>query len=134
MSNEQSEQRQYIQPQGLPTPAQPYTPVVRVGNTIYVAGQVPYDADRNIVGVGDPARQAEQCWKNIETCLKAAGASLGDIVKVVCMFSDIRNAEHEIAVRRRVLPGDRYPVASIMEAKLGLPAILMEIDVIAVLS
>jgi enamine deaminase RidA (YjgF/YER057c/UK114 family) len=134
MSDNQSQERQYIQPKGLAKPTQPYTPVIRAGNTIYVAGQVPYDEDRNVVGVGDPAQQAEQCWKNIGICLEAAGATLGDIVKVVCMFSDMRHAQHEIEVRQRVLPAGRYPVASIMEAKLGAPAILMEIDVIAVVS
>jgi enamine deaminase RidA (YjgF/YER057c/UK114 family) len=132
--SDDNQQRQYIQPQGLAKPTQPYTPVIRAGNTIYVAGQVPYDEDRNIVGVGDPAQQAEQCWKNIGICLEAAGATLGDIVKVVCMFADMRHAQHEIEVRKRVLPEGRYPVASIMEAKLGAPAILMEIDVIAVVS
>jgi enamine deaminase RidA (YjgF/YER057c/UK114 family) len=128
--------KEYLQPAGVAEPVQPYTHVVRAGNTLYLSGQVPIDANGDVVGPGDPTLQAEQCWKNIELCLAAAGAGLADIVKVVCFFSDIRHVPYEIEVRRRLFPAGQYPAVSLMEAaKVGSTKdnILMEIDVIAVL-
>jgi enamine deaminase RidA (YjgF/YER057c/UK114 family) len=135
LSENLSEARQHIQPEGISIPRQPYSPVVRVGKTVYVSGQLPIDKDRNVVGLGDPAQQAEQCWKNIELCLASAGASVGDIVKVVGYFADLADVEYEVAVRRGLFQQDRYPVASIVQAaKVGsVPGTLMEIEVIAML-
>jgi enamine deaminase RidA (YjgF/YER057c/UK114 family) len=131
-----SSDREYLKPEGVRPPDQPYSNVVRVGKTVYLAGQVPVDKDGNVVGPGDPTRQAEQCWKNIELCLAAAGATLNDIVKVVAFFSDIRHVKYEVEVRKRILSPDHYPAFSLMEAaKVGSTKdnILMEIDVTAVL-
>jgi enamine deaminase RidA (YjgF/YER057c/UK114 family) len=136
VSKPESGIRQHIQPKGIAVPRQPYSPVVRVGKTVYVAGQVPIDEERKVVGPGDPVLQAEQCWKNIGTCLESAGASYADIVKVVGFFADLDQVQYEAAVRRRLLPEGRYPVASVVQAARvgGAPGILMEIEVIAEIS
>jgi enamine deaminase RidA (YjgF/YER057c/UK114 family) len=136
MSKDQTETKQYIHPAGVAKPLQPYTPVIRVGSTVYVAGQVPLDEHRNLVGLGDPSAQAEQCWKNIKLCLESAGASVSDIVKVVIFFADLQHVKHEVEVRRRLFPEGRYPVASIFQAaRVGSnEGVLMEIDVTAVVS
>jgi enamine deaminase RidA (YjgF/YER057c/UK114 family) len=136
VNEERNDTKQYIQPEGVAKPLQPYTPVIRAGKTVYVAGQVPLDENRNLVGKGDPGLQAEQCWKNIGICLASAGASVEDIVKVVIFFADLRHVKEEMEVRRRLFPDGRYPVASIFQAaKVGSNAdVLMEIDVTAVLN
>jgi enamine deaminase RidA (YjgF/YER057c/UK114 family) len=135
VSKEQTETKQYIHPAGVPKPIQPYTPVIRVGQMVFVAGQVPFDEHRNLIGAGDPGAQAEQCWKNIQLCLESAGASVSDIVKVVIFFADLQDVKHEMEVRRRLFPDGRYPVATITQvARVGTnDDVLMEIDVTAVL-
>jgi len=136
MSRQQSDAKQYIQPKGVVAPTQPYTHVIRVGNVVYVAGQVPIDEKGEVVGPGNPSLQAQQCWKNISLCLASAGASLEDVVKVVCYFSDIRHVKYELDVRRRLFRKGRYPVVSLLEAaKVGSSKdnILMEIEVTAVI-
>ena len=58
-----------------------YSHVVTVngpGKTIYVAGQLARDAEGNIVGPGDMRAQMEQTFKNLDACLKAAGAGWAD--------------------------------------------------------
>jgi enamine deaminase RidA (YjgF/YER057c/UK114 family) len=128
--------REYLTPAGVAPPTEPYSHVIRVGKTVYLAGQVPIDEHGNVVGAGDPTQQAEQCWKNIELCLRSAGATLADIVKVVYFFSDIRHVKYEIEVRRRLFGNGPFPVVSLMEAaKVGSTkdSILMEIDVTAVM-
>ena len=48
--------------------------VVRAGNLVFLRGQVGSDFEGNTVGLGDPAAQAEQAMKNVETLLEEAGA------------------------------------------------------------
>ena len=73
-----------IQPAGMNVRMQQgkpaYSHVVTVtgpGKTIYIAGQLARDAEGNIVGPGDMRAQLEQTFKNLDACLKAAGAYLG---------------------------------------------------------
>lgn len=67
---------EHINPAGLiVNPA--FTQVVSVTGpvkTVYVGAQNSVDGNRNIVGKGDIGAQTEQICKNIEACLKAAGA------------------------------------------------------------
>ena len=135
MSEEQTETKVYVHPAGGPKPLQPYTPVIRVGKMVFVAGQVPFDADRNLIGAGDPTAQAEQCWKNISRCLESVGGSVRDIVKVVIFFADLHHVNYEMEVRRRQFPDGKFPVATITQvARVGTnDDVLMEIDVTAVL-
>jgi enamine deaminase RidA (YjgF/YER057c/UK114 family) len=59
------------------------------GQWVAIAGQVALDADGNFVGVGDPAAQARQVFANLDACLKAAGASFADVVKLNFYVTDI---------------------------------------------
>ena len=91
--------RQYLEPQGLGPPDEPYSHAVLCDATLYIVGQVAMDEDNNIVGIGDASRQAEQVWHNIRLAVEAAGGLINDIVKITIFLSDIRNAP------RRWLPG-----------------------------
>lgn len=125
-------QRSYLEPEGVGPPTDPFTHVIVCGDTVYVAGQISLDEDNTIVGVGDPAAQAEQCWENITRCVRSAGCELTDIVKMTIFLKDIRQASAETAVRTRLFPPDRLPVCTqVQVANLGFPELLMEIDVIA---
>jgi 3-hydroxyisobutyrate dehydrogenase len=120
---------------GVATPQEPYAQAVRAGDTLYLAGQVAFDEDNDVVGVGDPRAQIEQCWHNVQRILQAQGASLHDVVKVVCYFTDIRHFPLELEIRRRLFGTGPYPVATVMQvANLGLDSLLVEIDATAVLS
>ena len=123
-----------LSPAGLAPPDEPYVHAVRAGNTLYMAGQVAFDERNEVVGAGDPVRQIEQCWSNIERILASQGGSLRDIVKIVCYFKDIRHFPLEIEVRRRLFGAGPYPVATVVQvANLGLDSLLVEIDATAVL-
>lgn len=124
---------QYLTPLDVAPPPDPYTNVIRVGNVVYVAGQVAIDEQTRVVGIGDPVAQAEQCWRNIERCLVAAGAQVTDVVKVVAFLKDIRHMDAEMTVRRRFFEEGRYPVYTMVQvANLAWDSLLMEIDVTAV--
>jgi enamine deaminase RidA (YjgF/YER057c/UK114 family) len=106
--------------------------VVRVGNTVYLRGQVGSDFDGNLIGAGDPAAQAEQAMRNVATLLKEAGAELGDVVKIVVYLTEREYREPVYRVIGRWLKGV-YPVSTGVIVKgLANEEWLMEIDVIAV--
>src|SRR5260221_412189 len=63
-------------------PSYPHVVTVRgPGKIVYPAGQLARDIDGNCVGKGDMRAQMEQTFKNLDQCLKAAGATWADVVK-----------------------------------------------------
>jgi enamine deaminase RidA (YjgF/YER057c/UK114 family) len=106
---------------------------VVAGNTIYLRGQVGTDFDGNLVGLGDPAAQAEQAMANVAQLLHEAGSDLSHIVKTTTYITDPRFREPVYQVVGRWLKGV-YPVSTgLVVAGLGRAEWLMEIDVIAVI-
>ena len=114
-----------------------YSHVVTVtgpGKTIYVAGQLARDADGNIVGKGDMRAQMEQTFKNLEACLKAAGASWADVVKTNTFVTDYEQFSKHSDVRMRYI-GVASPTSTTIEIKgLAQPEAMVEIELIAVVN
>ena len=112
----------------------PYSHGIKVGDTLYVAGQVALDEELRIVGPGDPEAQARQTWRNIEKVVEAAGGKVTDVVKVTTFLARIEDADAVQAVRREFFPDGDYPIATMVEAaKLGLPGLLLETEAIAII-
>jgi enamine deaminase RidA (YjgF/YER057c/UK114 family) len=127
-------ERTYLEPNGLAAPPEPYSHAIRCGDTLYVAGQVAFDEQNHVVGIGDPRRQAEQVWRNIRLAVEAAGGNLGDVIKITIFLKDVRHAPAEISVREQLFEPGRLPVCTLVQvANLGLPDLLMEVDAVAVL-
>ena len=72
-------EQQYFGPEALP-PTRGYSQVVRVGNTVYIAGQVGINVDGSAVSKDDPAAQARQIWHNLEAAVVAEPRS-GPIIR-----------------------------------------------------
>ncbi len=127
-------ERTYLEPDGIAAPPEPYSHAVRYGDTVYIAGQVAFDEQNNIVGVGDARKQAERVWHNIRLAVEAAGGELADVIKITIFLRDIRHAPDEIAVRQHLFKPGRFPICTqVQVANLGLPDLLMEVDAVAVL-
>ena len=121
-----------VEVNALSPPPEPYSHAIRAGDTLYVAGQVAFNRDGEIVG--DTVEvQARQVWRNIRDILEAAGSSIADVVKVTYIMQDIREISEEFPVREEVFAGRPFPAVTAMQAAaLGLPGLKMEVDVIAV--
>ena len=81
-----------------------YSHVVTVtgpAKMIYIAGQLARDVDGNIVGPGDMRAQLEQTFKNLDACLKAAGATWADVVKTNTFVTDYQAFSQCSDVRMR---------------------------------
>ena len=106
---------------------------VRAGNTIYVRGQVGTDFDGNLVGLGDPAAQAEQAMKNVKQLLEEAGSELSHVVKTTTYITDPRYREDVYKEVGKWFKGV-YPISTgLVVQGLAQPQWLMEIDIIAVI-
>lgn len=117
---------------GLCAPPEPYSYAIRAGESLYLAGQVALDDKGEVVGA-TVKDQARQVWSNIEKVLTAAGSSLADVVKVTYYMQDIRELPQEIEIREQVFSGRPLPaVTAVQAAALGLPGLMMEVDVVAV--
>ena len=106
---------------------------VRVGNALYMRGQVGTDFDGNLVGPGDPEAQADQAMRNVDLLLREAGSALAHVVKVTVYITDRAYREPVYRAVGRWLTGV-YPCSTGLIVKgLAQPEWLMEIDVVAVI-
>ena len=111
-----------------------FSPVTRVGNLVFVSGQVSVDASGNLVGEGDCEAQAEQTLNNVEAALKAAGVTMSDVAKITAFLinDDDYPAYASVRSKRFLKPG---PASSTVFVKgLVNPKFLIEIEAIAVAS
>ncbi len=109
-----------------------FSPATRVGDLVFVSGQVSVDASGNLVGEGDCETQAEQVLNNVEAALKAAGATMSDVAKITAFLIDSNDypAYASVRSRRFLMPG---PASSTVFVKgLVSPRYLIEIEAIAV--
>ena len=120
--------RDAIQPDDLPVPAPPYSPVVRAGDLVFTAGQVAMDRSGAIVD-GGVAEQTEQVLRNVEACVAAAGCSMEDVVKTTVFLTDLADfpAFNEVYARHFSRP---YPARSTVQVGLA-PGLLVEIEAVA---
>ncbi len=105
----------------------------RVGNLVFLSGQAAIDEQGAVVGVDDFDAQAAQTFANIGRVLEAAGSSMQQIVKVTIYLTDMDNFPKILELRERHFTPP-YPADTIVEiSALGLPELMIEVDVIALL-
>ena len=124
--------QQHINPDSL-SRSRGYSQVVKVDNTVYIAGQVSAGTDGNVVGKGDPEAQVRQVWRNIEAAVKAAGGTLQHVVKTTTYVTNIQYAAAVRKVREEVFQSSNPPTSTLLVvAGLASPDYMVEIEAIAV--
>ncbi|NUQ69238.1 MAG: hypothetical protein HUU17_00280 [Chthonomonadales bacterium] len=114
---------------GSPGPL-PYTPGILAGGFVYVSGQVPLDPATRAIVEGDFEERVRQCIRNVESVLKAAHASMNDVVKVTVFLTDMNMFARMNAVYAEYW-GDPKPARSCVQVA-GLPmGVDVEIEAIA---
>ena len=119
-----------IYPSGSPKPRGPYSPAVRAGDFIFVAGQGPIDPVSNEFSYGDIQHETRVTLTNIQRILEAAGASLSDVVKCSVFLRDGGDFDAMNSVYAEFF-GDAKPARTTVEAKFANPTMKVEIDCIA---
>ncbi|TAH51533.1 MAG: RidA family protein [Betaproteobacteria bacterium] len=109
-----------------------YAPAVRVGDTLYVSGQIGRDDSGQLVE-GTEA-QIVQAFENLKKVIDAAGAQMSDIVDLTTFHTDMRDLQLFMKVKDRYLTKDFPAWTAIGAASLGgAPGYLIEIKAVAVL-
>lgn len=109
-----------------------FSPAARVGNQVFVAGQVATDANGEMVGIGDAGAQSKQCFKNIEAALKAAGASWDDVTKITCFMVNADDYAAYAEVRNGIFPENGPASSTVFVKALVRPEMLVEVEAYAV--
>ena len=122
-----------INPPGVHTPQANYSHVTRVGDTLYISGQLSLDPDGNLVGQGDAEAQAEQCYRNIKTIVEHFGGSMDDVVKITQYITDLAYRPLVARPRDRHLGTPGPSSTLVVITGLAIPECLVEIEAVAVL-
>ena len=107
--------------------------VVRAGRHVFLSGVTALSLDgKGVVGVGDPAAQAEQAMANAKQLLEEAGSSLEHICKVTTYITDRAYRVPIYTVVGRWLKGVFPCGTGIIVNGLPLPEMLLQLDFAAV--
>jgi len=109
-----------------------FSPVARVGNQVFVAGQVATDANGELVGIGDAGAQSAQCFRNIEAALQAAGASWDEVTKITCFMVNADDYAAYAEVRNGIFPENGPASSTVFVKALVRPEMLVEVEAYAV--
>jgi 2-iminobutanoate/2-iminopropanoate deaminase len=106
----------------------PLSPAVRAGDFVFVSGQVPVDAQGNIVA-GGVKEQTRQVLENVKAALALAGATIEEVVKTTVWLEDARDFGAFNQVYASYFTSEP-PARSTAESRLMIP-IKVEIEAIA---
>jgi 2-iminobutanoate/2-iminopropanoate deaminase len=84
-----SANREPVNASDAPAAVGPYVHAMRAGDLLFCSGQIPLDPRTGDLVAGGPAEQAGRCLENLAAVCQAAGASLGDAVRLTIYLTDM---------------------------------------------
>jgi len=123
---------QAVKTDKAPLPRGPYNQAVRIGDTIYVAGQIPIDPTTNQVVEGGIEVQTRRVLDNIAAILQEAGSSLDRVVKTTIFLLDVGEFAQMNAVYAEYFTGTAPARSTVQVAALPGAGVRLQIDAIAV--
>jgi len=109
----------------------PYSPALRVGNLLFISGQVPFDPATSTLISGDIGAQTRRVLDNIGVLLKAAGLSHADVARTTVFLADMNDFAAMNDAYRTYFK-EPYPARSTVQAGRLPRDARIEIDAIAV--
>lgn len=115
----------------LPKPVGPYSPGMGFERLVFVSGQgATVPATGQLAGP-DAAAQTEQCLRNVQTILRAAGSDLQHVLRCGVFLLDMREFGEMNRVYERMFAGHKPARTTIQAAALPGEGLRVEIDCIA---
>ena len=81
--------RQIIQTPHAPQAIGTYSQAVRVGDTVYISGQLPLDPDTGELVIGNIDAEIHRVFENLKAIAQAAGSSLANVAKLSVFLTDL---------------------------------------------
>jgi 2-iminobutanoate/2-iminopropanoate deaminase len=108
----------------------PYNQAVKTGNLVFLAGQIPLDAESGALVDGGITEQTHKCFDNVAAILEAAGSDLSKVIRAQVYMIDLAEFGEMNAVYAERM-GEPYPARSTFQVA-NLPAgARVEIEVVA---
>lgn len=108
-----------------------YAPAVKVGDTIYVVGQIGRTKDLKIIH--DPLEQFRAMWDNLRIVLEAAHCTFDDIVEMTSYHVEMsKHMDVFRTVKNEVFPKGTYAWTRIGVSELAHQGLLAEVKCVAV--
>jgi enamine deaminase RidA (YjgF/YER057c/UK114 family) len=125
-----SANRELINPPGLhPAHGYSHVAIAMPGRIAYIAGQVPLDADFNVVGEGDLGEQTKAAMRNIKTVLDALGASWDNVMRRTVYTVQPRELETITTALQEAQGNAEPPPATVVGVTaLAVEGLLIEIE------
>ncbi len=123
--------REAISTEGAPKAIGPYSQAVRMGNLVFVSGQIPADPSTGALVDGDIAAATRRVFTNIGAVLAEAGLSFDHVARTTVYLADMNDfaAMNAVYAEYFSVPA---PARSTIEVARLPRDVRIEIDVIAV--
>jgi 2-iminobutanoate/2-iminopropanoate deaminase len=110
----------------------PYSPALRVGNLLFLSGQIPLDPASGEIVAGDVRVQTARVLDNLGELLKAAGADFSNVARTTIFLADLADFAivNEIYATYFSAP---YPARATVQVARLPRDVRVEIDAIAVI-
>ena len=115
----------------LPKPVGPYSPGMVFDRLIFVSGQGATDPATGQLAGTDVQTQTEQCLRNVQAILRAAGSDLQHVLRCGVFLMDMKEFPNMNAVYSRMFGEHRPARTTIQASNLPGEGLLVEIDCIA---
>ncbi len=121
-----------IHTETAPAAIGPYSQATKVGNTVFVSGQIPLDPETMEVVEGGIEGQTHQVFANLIAVTKAAGGGLENLAKLTIFLTDL----NDFAVVNKVMAtyfSEPYPARATIEVSALPKGVAVEIEAIMAL-
>jgi len=124
--------REVINPKNVHWPFG-FSHIVKLGDTVYISGQLPQDQDGNIVGKGDMVVQTEKTYENLKKCLETVGATIHDIVMLRIFVTNLEEFQKTGDIRKKYFGKYRPATTGLEISQLYFPDAMIEVEATAVI-
>ncbi|MBB3934179.1 pyrimidine utilization protein C [Aureimonas phyllosphaerae] len=119
-----------VVPEGTSKPIAPFSPGTLADGIVYVSGTLPFDANNDVVHVGDAGAQTRHVLETIKSVITTAGGTMEDVTMNHIFITDWANYAAVNAVYAEYFPGDK-PARYCILCGLVKPDALVEIATVA---
>ncbi len=124
-------ERTVVETEGVAPPGGFYSHgIVTSGRLLFVAGQVAFDENGDLVGGDDAAAQARQVLTNLQRVIESAGGTMGDVARTTVYLTRLEDRGPVGEVREEFFPTPAPANTLLIISSLARPEFLVEIDAI----